>query len=174
MQALHFLFSPSGRVRPRAFALAAIAVYAAGAASQLLTMPDMLARGGLWLFAAVQVVLTWNWFALHAKRLRDAGRAVGLAAGASLLYALSIVLLMTVAVAFFPAASGAMTDVNATSALGLILVISIIATLSASTSYDIAWFIVAIFTALAIVPVAVALAVSLWAATRPSVTASEA
>ena len=53
MQALRFLFSPSGLLRPRAFIVAAIVVYAVGAVSPLLTHPDMVAHGGLWLFAAV-------------------------------------------------------------------------------------------------------------------------
>ena len=34
------------------------------------------------------------WFALHAKRLRDAGRPIGLAIAIAILYALAIVLLM--------------------------------------------------------------------------------
>src|SRR5579872_6466374 len=90
MAALRFLFSPFGQLAPRPFVVAAVAVYAAGAASQLLTMPDMLRHGGLWAFGGMQALLTWIWFALHAKRLRDAGRPIGLAAGASVLYALSV------------------------------------------------------------------------------------
>src|SRR5580692_11893212 len=101
MQALSLLFSPNGRLRPQPFIYGALAVYALGAASQLLTRPDVMMRGGLWLFAASQAVLIWIWFALHAKRLRDADRAAGLAAGASLLYALAVVLLLIVATAFF-------------------------------------------------------------------------
>jgi uncharacterized membrane protein YhaH (DUF805 family) len=169
MQALRFLFSPSGRLRPQVFAVAAIAVYLAGAASQLLTMPDVIARGGLWFFAMAQALLTWVWFVLHAKRLHDAARATGIAAGASLLYALSIVLLLIVAAAFIPTSTGAVTDANTTSALGLIMLLSIVATLSGSTSYDLGWLIVAILTAMAFVPIVVALAVTLWAATRPSI-----
>jgi len=174
MQALRFLFSPSGRLGPQAFAVAAIAVYAAGAASQLLTVPDVMARAGLWPFAAVQALLTWVWYALHAKRLHDADRASGLAAGASLLYALSVVLLLIIAEAFFTTAAGSMADANATSALGLILLISIIATLAGSSNYDLGWLVVTTLMALAFVPVIVAIAVTLWAATRPSVKPREA
>src|ERR1700691_194698 len=105
MQALRLLFSPWGRMRPQAFMFAAIAVYAAVAASQLLTAPAVTARSGLWLFAAAQALLIWIWYAIHAKRLHDAGRASALAAGAGLLYALSIVLLLIVASAFFTAAA---------------------------------------------------------------------
>ena len=83
MQALRFLFSPSGRLGPQAFAVAVIAVYAAGAASQWLTVPGVIARNGLWPFVAAQAVLIWIWFTLHAKRLHDADRATGLAVGAA-------------------------------------------------------------------------------------------
>jgi uncharacterized membrane protein YhaH (DUF805 family) len=169
MQALGFLFSPSGRLRPRDFAFGAVVVYAAGAASQLLTVPDVLMRGGLWPFAAVQAVLTWVWFNLHAKRLRDADRGPGLAAGASLLYALSVVLLLILAAAFFKTTGGAITDASAASALGLILLLSIVVALADSANYDFGWFIVVILMVLAFLPAIVAIAVTIFAATRPTI-----
>jgi uncharacterized membrane protein YhaH (DUF805 family) len=168
MQALCFLFSPSGRLRPQAFAIAVIAVYAAGAASQWLTVPGVVARSGLWPFMLAQAVLIWVWFALHAKRLRDADRSVGLAVGASLLYALSIVLLLFVATAFFSTSSSPTTGANAPGALGLILPLSIVASLAGSASYDVGWFVVVILMVLGFLPIVVAVAVTLWAATRPS------
>jgi uncharacterized membrane protein YhaH (DUF805 family) len=169
MQALRFLFSPTGRLGPQAFAVAVIAAYAAGAASQWLTVPGVVARNGLWPFALAQAVLIWVWFALHAKRLRDANRSTGLAAGASLLYALSIVLLLIVATAFFTASPSATTDTHATGALGLILLLSIVTTLAGSSSYDLGWFAVVILMLLALLPIVVAVAVTLWAATGASV-----
>ncbi|MGD0027130.1 MAG: hypothetical protein ABSC37_21325 [Xanthobacteraceae bacterium] len=168
MQALRFLFSPSGRIRPQPFAFSVIAIYVAGAASQWLTVPDVIAWGGLWPFMIVQGLLIWVWFALHAKRLRDAGRAIGLAVGVSLLYTLSVVLLLIVVAAFFNTAAVAATDANTTSALGLILLVSIVTILLALPHYDFTWAIVAVLTAMAFVPVVVALALTLWAATRPS------
>jgi len=168
MHPVSLLLSPAGRLRPRAFIISAIAIYLAGAASQLLTRPDIIARGGFWLFAAAQALLTWIWYVLHAKRLRDADAPVGLAAGVSLLYALSVALLLFVAAAFFITAGGATTNADTTGAMSLILLVTIIATLSASNSYDAGWFIVAILSALAILPVVLALAVTTWAATRPS------
>jgi uncharacterized membrane protein YhaH (DUF805 family) len=169
MQALRFLFSPTGRLGPQAFTVAVIAVYAAGATSQWLTVPGVIARNGLWPFALAQAVLIWVWFALHAKRLRDANRSTGLAAGASLLYALSIVLLLIVATAFFTASPSATTDTHATGALGLILLLSIVTTLAGSSSYDLGWFAVVILMLLALLPIVVAVAVTLWAATGASV-----
>jgi len=168
MQALRFLLSPSGRLRSQAFAVAVIFVYAAGAASQWLTVPGVVARNGLWPFVLAQAVLIWVWFSLHAKRLRDADRSTGLAVGASVLYALAVVLLLIVATAFFSTSPSAMTGANPTGALGLILLLSIVASLAGSSSYDVGWFVVMILMALAFLPIIVAVAVTLWAATRPS------
>jgi uncharacterized membrane protein YhaH (DUF805 family) len=169
MQALRFLFSPSGRLGPRAFLIAVIAVDAAGAASQWFALVGATARNGLWLFAAAQAVLTWVWFALHAKRLRDAGRSNGLAAGAAVLYALSVVLLLTVVTSFFAISPSSTTDANTVGALTLILVLSVIESLSAASSYDLGRYIVAILVVLAFLPIVVAIVVTLWAATGASV-----
>ena len=168
MQALRFLFSPSGRLRPQAFAVAVIVVYAVGAASQWLTVPGVVARNGLWPFVLAQAVLIWVWFGLHAKRLHDADCSAGLAAGASLLYALSVVLLLIVATAFFTTSPSAATGANPTGALGVILLLSIVTTLAGSSSYDLGWVVVVILMVLAFLPIVVAFAVTLWAATRPS------
>ena len=168
MQTLRYLFSPSGRLRPQQFALGVVIVYVAGVASQWLTMPDVIAHGGLWPFVAAQALLIWVWFALHAKRLRDAGRGVGLAAGVSLLYALSVVLLMIVAASFFNASAGEVPDANAASALGLLLLVAIVAELLGSPQHDFAWVMVTILTLVAFVPVIVAVVFTLWAATRRS------
>src|SRR5580704_8259699 len=96
MQALRLLFSPFGRLGPKAFVIAVIVVDAAGAVSQWLTVLGATANNKLLLFAAVQAVLIWVWFVLHAKRLRDAGRSIGLAVGAAVLYALSVVALLSI------------------------------------------------------------------------------
>jgi hypothetical protein len=168
MQALRFLFAPSGRLSPQTFVVAAVVVYLAGAASHLLTMPEVIARGGLWSFAAAQALLIWIWFVLHAKRLRDGGRGVGLAAGASLLYALSVVLLIILAASFNNTLAGQVPEANTASALGLILLVSIVAILLGSPHYDLAGLVVAVLLLIAFVPVIVVVAVTLWAATRRS------
>ena len=165
MQALRFLFSTSGRLAPQAFVIAAIAVYAAGAAAQYFTAPNILAHAGLWPFAAVQAVLIWIWYALHARRLHDAGRSTGLAAGAATLYALSVVLLLILATGLFVTSAAGTID-NKPDAL-IVLLVSVIAALAQSGSHDVGWFIVTALIALGFLPVIVALAVTLWAATRP-------
>jgi len=167
MQQLRFWFSPSGRLRPLPFVLAALLVYAAGAASHLLTAPDAVARGGLWLFAAAQALLTWIWFSLHAKRLSDADRGAGLAAAVAALYALSVVLFLIVATSFF-SSLGAASDKNAMTGAGLVLLVWIIASLSAWSDHDVGWLIVAALMVIAVLPMVLAACLTAFAATRPS------
>jgi uncharacterized membrane protein YhaH (DUF805 family) len=168
MQAVSFFLSPGGRLKPRPFIYAAIAVYLFGAASHFLTTPDILRRGGLWPFMAVQLFLVWIWFSLHAKRLHDAGRSSGLAVGIGLLYLLSVVLLLIVADGFLTTANMPMADANSTGALWLLLVLYVVGALAGSTQYDLAWVVIAILTFMAFVPIVAALAFTLWAARRPS------
>jgi uncharacterized membrane protein YhaH (DUF805 family) len=169
MHSLRFVFSPAGRLSPQPFIIAAILVYIAGVASHGLTTPDVIVRAGLWPFLAVQIVLIWIWYALHSKRLRDGGQSTGLAAGVSLLYALSVALLVIVAASFYGALSADGTDPNTASALGLILFVTIIAMLAGAPHYDLSWLIVAILLVLAFMPVALAIGTTVWASTRPSV-----
>jgi hypothetical protein len=169
MQKLGLLFSPTGRLRPQVFIVIAIAVYVAGVASHVLTMPDVIGRFGLWPFLAVQALLIWIWFVVHAKRLSDAGRGTGFAAAVSVLYTLSIALLVIVAASFYSALAGQVPDANSSSALGLILLVWIIAVVLGAPQYDLAWLMVAILLFLALVPPVLAVATTVWAATRPSV-----
>ena len=167
MQRLRLIFSTSGRLAPPPFVFSAIVVYAVGLASQWLTVPNILARAGLAPFAIVQALLIWVWIALHAKRLRDCGRPIGLAVGIGLLYALSVVLLLIVANAFFDISTTHATDANTTSALGLLMLAFTIATLLGSPHYDVTWLLVAVLTVIALAPIVLAVGLTLWAATRP-------
>ena len=167
MQTLVLLFSPSGRLNRRAFVLVAIGVYAAGLASQWLTSPGIMARGGVWPFAVVQALLIWVWFSLHAKRLHDADRSAGIAGAAAILYLLAITLLLVLLGTLFADFSKDAHDPNATSALTLILFIWIVAILSGAPGADLYWLGVVVLVAAAL-PTIFAVAVTLWAATRPS------
>lgn len=169
MRDLRPLLLPSAPLAPQPFALTAVAVYVAGAASHWLTVPDVLVRAGPWPFALAQAVLVWLWFVVHARRLRDAGRPIGLAVAVSVIYTLSVALLLILADAFFSGPVIAATDANTTSALGLVLLVAIVAALSGLPHDGLAWLMVAGMTAVALVPMLLAVGVSLWVATRPSV-----
>src|ERR1700752_4109249 len=96
-----FFPSPPGRLSAQPFIAATLVVYLLGIASQFLTTADVLRHGGLWLFIAAQSLLVWIWFCLHAKRLHDAGRSIGLAVGIALFYLFSVVLLLIIADGLF-------------------------------------------------------------------------
>jgi len=168
MQALGLIFSPSGRLGPKAFIIAVVLLYIAAAASQALTLREVIKSAGLWPFLVVQIVLVWIWYALHAKRLRDADKPVGLAVATSLLYMLSVALLVIIAGAFYSALAGQGTDPNTASALGLILFVSIVAMLSGAPRDSLAWLMVAILLVIAYLPIVLAVVTTGWAATRPS------
>jgi uncharacterized membrane protein YhaH (DUF805 family) len=174
MQTLRLLFSPAGRLPQSTFIAIALLVYVAGAASHALTLPDVIKPAGLWPFLAAQLLLIWIWYALHAKRLRDAGKPVGLAIAASLLYVLSVALLVIIANAFYGALAGQGTDPNTAGTLGLILFVSIIAMLSGTPHDSLAWLVVAILLVIAYLPIVLAVATTVWAATRPTAEGSAA
>jgi uncharacterized membrane protein YhaH (DUF805 family) len=169
MQALRLLFSPFGRLGPRIFVFNVIAVYVVGVAAQWLASPDIQTNAGIWPFAIMQALLLWIWYALHAKRLHDADHSAGLAAGAALLYALSIALLVILATSFFQPYVRELAYPGATAALNITLFLSVLVVLVRTGSYDIGALLVDIFIVLAFLPPFVAVAVTLWAATRPSV-----
>jgi uncharacterized membrane protein YhaH (DUF805 family) len=168
MQALGLIFSPSGRLGAKGFIIAVVLLYIAAAASQALTLREVIKSAGLWPFLVVQIVLVWIWYALHAKRLRDAGKPVGLAVATSLLYMLSVALLVIIAGAFYSALAGQGTDPNTASALGLILFVSIVAMLSGAPRDSLAWLMVAILLLIAYLPIVIAVVTTAWAATRPT------
>jgi len=170
MLAVRSFLSPAGRLRPQPFLAAIAAVYTAGALSHWLTVPDVIARVGLWAFAAAQAALIWLWFVLHVQRLRDAGRGSSLPIAVALLYVLSLVLLLLLATNFFAGSeAGSLGNASATSALELVLLLYIMMTLTSPAQYDLTWIVVVILTFFAFVPVLVALLFTLWTATRTSV-----
>jgi uncharacterized membrane protein YhaH (DUF805 family) len=168
MDALCLLFSPSGRLGPQAFIFNVIAVYAVGVAAQWLSVPKIQGNAGIWPFVVVQAVLIWIWYVLHAKRLRDADRPTGLAAGAALLYALAVVLLLIVATNFFQPYIGGPSDSSATAVLNVTAFIAVLLELTRMSAGDLNMFVLGIFIVMAFLPMIVALAVTVWAASRPS------
>src|SRR5712691_5826953 len=132
MDPLALFFSASGRIPPRTFALAVIVVYLGGFASQMLLAAPVIARGGLVPFALTQAILTWSWFAVHAKRLRDSGRGSGGAVAIAILYGLALVLLvMLLAFVSTPAPSdtAAESDPESINLFGWLVLLYIVAML---------------------------------------------
>src|SRR5262249_55257128 len=100
MDILSLFLRSSGRLARRPFVIAALSLYAAGVMSQLLLSSAVMTRLGLWAFALVQAFLIWSWYAVHAKRLRDAAAGVGTAAGVAAVCLLADVLFLLVLAMF--------------------------------------------------------------------------
>jgi len=165
MSTLGFFFTPAGRLEPRPFIIGAIGVYLAGAGAQLLTAADVAQRVGLLPYVAVQSVLVWIWYCLHAKRLHDAGRSSGLAVGVGLFYLLSAVLLLIVTDSFMPTSDQLFGNADAVGALWFTMLIYVVSVLAGSSPYAVP-IVVAVLIAQAFLPIVLALAVTVWAATR--------
>jgi uncharacterized membrane protein YhaH (DUF805 family) len=164
-------FSVSGRIAPRSFAGGVLVVYVLSFLSQVLISPPAAARWGIWAFALVQIPLTWAWFALHAKRLRDAGLAVGGALAIAVLYALAMVLLMLLLEPVIGGQTSAVaTEVPRTRFADWWIVLVLFAALTGQASGGFFFVLALIMLALILIPIASALGFSLWAGTRPTVT----
>jgi len=96
MDSLTTMFSASGRLAPKPFMLGALAVYVGGFLSQLLLNSQVTQHANVIPFVLAQIALAWTWYALHVRRLRDAGRGVGAAVVLTIVYVLAIVLLLGV------------------------------------------------------------------------------
>ena len=165
---LALLFSPSGRLDQRTFAYAVVAFYAVGLASQFLLSAPVAVRAGMWSYALAQIVLTWIWFALHAKRMRDAGRGIGGVLTIAILYVLPVVLL----VALMAATAGSSPDQSrqgASSGLGVVFAFLFIYALVVDPSkFGLLVVVLIVLMLFAYVPLLLALVWSIRAGTRPS------
>ena len=92
MESFVQFFSPFGRIARNPFAMGAVPVYVLIVASYLLMSHQVVTRWGVAPFAFVQAALTYAWYALHAKRLRDAGYGTGWALVIAILYCLGVTL----------------------------------------------------------------------------------
>ena len=166
MESLAVFFSARGRLAPRAFAASAALVYGTASLSLLLISPPVMLRAGLAPFALVQAIAIWCWFCLHAKRLRDADRRIGVAVAIAVLYALAVILFLLLVARIMP-----FDDVAETARAGDVPTLPLlIATLTAEAG--IFAYVAAAILALVVAPVPMAIGFSIWAATRPAATSS--
>jgi hypothetical protein len=119
----------------------------------------------------VQTALIVIWVVLHRRRLRDAGKPVGIVIGLALVYALEVVLL-TMLLGMMLASTSATSVGPDAPILSLFVVLYFLSLLAGDPSFGALQLWIAIFVVVMLLPVALALGLSLWAATRPSVPAS--
>jgi len=168
MESLALYLSLFGRLAPKTFARAVVAVYVTAFVSQLLISPVVMLRLGLAPFALVQATAMWAWFCLHAKRLRDADRPLSLAVAIAVLYALGMILLLLIIALLIgmapggvEAPTGAATDVLISSYLVTIL--------AGDPDPGFFAFVATGVFALIFAPMLIAIGFSIWSATRQSV-----
>ena len=157
MESLALFFSASGRLAPRPFAAGVAMVYLAAFLSQLLLSPPVLLRAGFAPFILVQALSIWAWFCLHAKRLRDAGGDIGPAIAIVVLYAMAMILFLLVIALLGPETPGE-------GSAGTLIVFDLLGMLRGDLGLF-AYVAAGIF-ALIFAPMLIALAFSVWAATR--------
>lgn len=167
------MLSSSGRLAPLPFAVAALVVYLVSFGSQVLLSPSVTRWAGVWAFALVQAVLIWIWIALHASRLRDAGKPTGLAIGVACVYALEIVLLVLMVWLMLSAGFNRPDEgARDASILQLFVILYLFILVSGDPGLGGTGAFVFGLMALLVLPVLIALGFSIWAGTRPSATAS--
>ena len=164
MESLALFFSGFGRLAPKPFARAVVAVYVAAFLSQLLISPPVMLRIGLAAFALVQAMAMWAWFCLHAKRLRDADCPIGPAMAIVVLYALAMILLIiALVVGMTPGGDGATagggTDVLISSYL--------VKALAGDPDPGFFAYVAVGILALIFAPMLIAMGFSIWTGTRP-------
>jgi uncharacterized membrane protein YhaH (DUF805 family) len=162
----------SGRLAPLPFTLAVAVVYLLSFGSQVLLAPPTTGVLGVLPFALVQAALIGVWMVLHMRRLRDAGRPTGLAVGIAMIYALEVILLVIVVWLILESTAGtAETAGRESSILHLFVIVYLLTLMTGDPSGGALQIWIMGFLALMLLPVVIALGFSLWAATRPSVSA---
>ena len=168
MASLPTFLSAAGRIAPRPFALGAVAVYVGSFLSQFLLAAPITARASVVPFLAVQVALAWMWYALHVRRLRDAGRPTGSAIALTILYALAIVLLLLVMLAID--APGQPAGPEATPFAGIFqvfLLLFLVGTILGDPNLGMFGYVILGAIALVMLPIVIAIVFTVWVGTRP-------
>lgn len=161
--------SPRLRSPPRitrgSFVVTAIGLYFLSFASQILLASPVTRHASVFAFAAAQIVLIAVWLALHRRRLRDAGRPLGIATGVAIVYALEVLFLVIVVGLMLSSSATDGAGPNAT-ILQLFVIVYLLTMLTGDTGPLQLWIFG--FVVLMALPIVIALGFSIWAAILPS------
>ena len=160
-------FSPFGRTARNPFAMGAVLVYVLILASYLLVSQPVVTRSGVAPFALVQVALTYAWYALHARRLRDAGYGPGWALVIAIVYCLGVALFLLV-----DQVLSAMEPKPGATFFLLLIVLFFAAVFAGHPGPLVGVAVVLLF--VIVTPLLIALGFSIWAGTRPRLPAENA
>ena len=169
MESLALLFSSHGRIARKPFVLAVLLVYVLIVVSQLLLSKTVIARLNVLPFALAQGLLLFCWYALHAKRLRDTGRATGAATGIAVINAMSVVLfLLLLELMLGISAMGIATKKEDQELVAVLLIIFLLALFSGSGAIDLFYILSVVVLGLIALSPVIAAGFSLFIGTRPS------
>ena len=165
----HALFSSSGTLARGPFAIAVIGVYLMGLASQVLLTGPVVFRAGFWPFILLHAALLWVWFALHAKRLRDAGRNIGTAVGVAIVNVLAIIFLLMV-ISFLVSPVEGQPGETAGGVLATWVVLIMFVEILSSAPH-LGWLgrVLMVIVGIAMLPILLAVGFSIWVGTRRTV-----
>jgi hypothetical protein len=163
----------ASRLAPRPFAAGIVAVYVLSFLSQVLLSAPVTERVNVGAFAVAQLVLIVMWVKLHRWRLRDAGRPSGIAIGIAIIYVLEIVLLVLAVWLLLSSAGSSSGGVGPDAPiLQFFVILYLLALMSGDPSLGALQVWMIGFAVVMLLPVAIAVGFSLWAATRPRATPS--
>jgi uncharacterized membrane protein YhaH (DUF805 family) len=167
MNGLSTIFSASGRIAPKPFALGAVAIYVVSFLSQFLLAAPITSRASVIPFLAVQIAIACAWYSLHVRRLRDAGRPTGSAIALTILYALAIVLLLLIMLAIdAPGQPPGAEPTPYAHVLQIFLVLFLISTILGDPNMGMFGYVLLGVIALMMLPMAIAIAYTVWVGTR--------
>jgi uncharacterized membrane protein YhaH (DUF805 family) len=169
MESRALFFSASGRIARKPFALGVALVYVVSFFSQMLLSPPVLARASVAPFAILQALLTWCWFALHAKRLRDANRNIANALAIAILYALAMILLMLLIVPLSAPSTGQGPPEGSGANLASFFVVLLLFAALTGQNLDFFFYLALALLVLFFTPILLALLFSIRVGLRPSV-----
>ena len=115
------VLSAKGQIKPLPFAIAVSAIYVVNLLLCNFLSLGFLARGGVVPFFLVQLALTRGWYILHARRLTDSGRDVGIAKAIAIVFLVFISLIALVAMGSQPPPANNHTESTLGGVISLIL-----------------------------------------------------
>jgi hypothetical protein len=154
------------RVGRSAFVVTALGVYFLSFASQVLLTAPVTRHLSVVPFALAQAVLIAVWIVLHRRRLCDAGRPIGIVSVVALIYA-SEMALLTIAIAVMTWSSGSTAGGVGPDAdiLQLFVILYLMTLLAGDPSLGALQIWIIGFVVIMLIPIAIALGFSIWAAT---------
>jgi uncharacterized membrane protein YhaH (DUF805 family) len=155
------------RITRGSFVVTAIGLYFLSFASQILLAAPVTRHASVFAFAAAQIVLIAVWLALHRRRLRDAGRPLGIATGVAIVYALEVLFLIIVVGLMLSSSATDGAGPNA-SILQLFVIIYLLTMLTGDPSLGPLQLWIFGFVVLMALPIVIALGFSIWTAILPS------